>query len=196
MTFISYFHTINNRNPHFISLFWFSAFSHITMKQAMAILALPDIWSAQKFYKTEILRSNWEHNLWTEAAHLKVHRGISDTWCLQKSLKDPIVFSVTKGEFWSSALQILLSHLGVACLPRRCQRSVSCYTALVSVIYTSQVRQSWQDYYNIWCDVAFYYHHLTAPFSSSCENGRGAIWFIWLGCIWGLGEKIYTCLGS
>lgn len=62
---------------------------------------------------------------------------------------------------WPSKLQILLSHLGVTCLPRRCQRSVTCYTALVSVNYTSQVRWGWQDYYNIWCDVAFCYHHLT-----------------------------------
>lgn len=56
---------------------------------------------------------------------------------------------------------ILLSHLGVTCLPRRCWSSVACCAALVSVNYTSQVRQGWQDYYNIWCDVAFYYHHLT-----------------------------------
>lgn len=56
---------------------------------------------------------------------------------------------------------ILLSHLGATCLPRRCRRSVACCAALVSVNYTSQVRQGWQDDYNIWCDVAFYYHHLT-----------------------------------
>ena len=56
---------------------------------------------------------------------------------------------------------ILLSHLGVTCLPRRCRRSVACCAALASVNYTSQVRRGWQDYYNIWCDVAFYYHHLT-----------------------------------
>lgn len=37
---------------------------------------------------------------------------------------------------------ILLSHLGVTCLPRRCQRSVACCAALVSVNYTSQVRQA------------------------------------------------------
>lgn len=41
----------------------------------------------------------------------------------------------------ASKLQILLSHLVVTCLPRRCQRSITCYTALVSVNYTSQVRQ-------------------------------------------------------
>lgn len=60
----------------------------------------------------------------------------------------------------ASKLQVLLSHLEVTCLPGRCQRNVTCYTALVSVNYTSQVRQGWQDYYNIWCDAAFYYHHL------------------------------------
>lgn len=63
-------------------------------------------------------------------------------------------------ECWPPKPQILLSHLGVTCLPR-CQRSVTCYTALVSVNCTSQVRQGWQGYYNIWCDVTFYYRHLT-----------------------------------
>lgn len=73
----------------------------------------------------------------------------------------------------ASKLQILLNHLGVTGLPRRCQRSITCYTALVSVNYTSRVRQGWRDYYNIWCDVAFYYHPLAlSPFPKLWEWER------------------------
>jgi hypothetical protein len=50
--------------------------------------------------------------------------------------------------------------------------------ALVSVNYTSQVRRGWQDYYNIWCDVASCYHHLALSSFPSCENRRGVIWLI------------------
>lgn len=81
--------------------------------------------------------------------------------CLQGPQMIPINVSSCKWVLWLYKPQILLSHLGVTCLPRRCQSCVTCYTALVSVNCTSQVRQGWQGYYNIWCDVAFYYHHLT-----------------------------------
>lgn len=85
----------------------------------------------------------------------------TEPWCLQGHRM--ILFSVfnCKRVLWPYLPQILLSHFRVTCLPRRCQRSVTCYTALVSVNCTSQVRQGWQGYYNIWCDVAFCYHHLT-----------------------------------
>lgn len=97
----------------------------------------------------------------------------AEAWCLQGPQMSPISVFSCKRMLCPSKLQILLSHLGVTCLPRRCQRSVTCYTALVSVTYTSQVRQGWQGYYNIWCDVAFYYHHLTlSSFSKLWEWER------------------------
>lgn len=61
--------------------------------------------------------------------------------------------------------------------------------AVVSVNSTSQVRRGWQDYYNIWCDVVSCYHHLALSSFPSCENRRGVIRFIWLGCIEGLQKR-------
>lgn len=93
--------------------------------------------------------------------------------CLQGHKMTPFSVFNCIWAFWPYLPQILLSHSRVTCLPRRCQRSVTCYTALVSVNCTSQVRQGWQDYYNIWCDVAFYYHHLTlSSFSKLLEQER------------------------
>lgn len=150
---------------------------------------MPDIMSAIELYKLEAQWNIWEYGVccvgslvpvllgsdlseWTSGGkHLgKDHTG---PWRRQGPQIMPISVCSYQGVRWPSKPQILLSHLGVTCLPRRCQRSVTCYTALVTVNCTSQVRQGWQGYYNIWCDVAFCFHHLTrSSFPKLWDRGK------------------------